>query len=425
MIKIDNINLAIIGLGYVGLPLAIEFGKQRNVIGYDTKNIRVSELNKQVDSNLEISQSEFFEASKLVFTNEINDITECNCFIITVPTPLKEGKKPNLNILKDATKAIAKIIKKNNIVIYESTVYPGVTEEICVPILEKESGLIFNIDFFIGYSPERVNPGDKMRSVSDIVKVTSGSTPSIAKIIDELYSSIVTAGTYMAPSIKVAEAAKVIENTQRAVNIALINELAIIFNELEIDTEEVLLAAGSKWNFLNFRPGLVGGHCIGVDPCYLSHKAEAVGISPEIILASNNTNDNMSNHVVQKIINETAYRNIKIEEADILVMGFTFKENCPDIRNTKVNDIFIKLNKLCNSVDVYDPWVDSQEALNSYNLSLIDKPIKAKYCVILIAVAHDCFKEIGLEGMQKFVKRNYFIYDLKYILPKNNSVIRL
>jgi len=423
--NIEDIKLGIIGLGYVGLPLAIEFGKSRDVIGFDINSKRISDLKQKLDLTLEIDESEFSSAEKLIFTSEIDDLKDCNCFIITVPTPVTKDKKPDLSLIIKASEMVGKIIKSNDIVIYESTVYPGVCEEICVPILEKISSLKFNIDFFLGYSPERINPGDKLHRVSDIVKVTSGSNTEIALKIDALYSSIITAGTYMASSIKVAEAAKVIENTQRDINIALINELAVIFNELDIDTEEVLLAAGSKWNFLNFRPGLVGGHCIGVDPYYLTHKAESVGLSPEIILAGRKINDNMSNYIVKTILKETISRDINSKEAKILLMGLTFKENCPDVRNTKVFDIYKELKDCFKHVDVFDPWVDKDEALVEYNISLITEPCKNDYDVILIAVAHDIFKDMGLHGIKEFVKSNYFIYDLKYILPRDNSVIRL
>tara|TARA_B100000780_G_scaffold261631_1_gene214178 strand:- start:6334 stop:7608 length:1275 start_codon:yes stop_codon:yes gene_type:complete len=423
--KINDIKLAIIGLGYVGLPLAIEFGKHRNVFGFDINEKRIQELKNKKDSTLEVTDAEFEESKGTLFTNDLNNLKSCNCFIVTVPTPVTKDKKPNLDPVINATKMIAQILKTNDIVIYESTVYPGVTEEICVPILEKETNLKFNIDFFLGYSPERINPGDKLHKVTDIIKVTSGSTPQIAELIDNLYSSIITAGTFMASSIKVAEAAKVIENTQRDINIALINELAIIFNELNIDTEEVLLAAGSKWNFLNFRPGLVGGHCIGVDPYYLTYKAESVGLSPEIILAGRKINDNMSNYVVKNIFKELSKRNIVAKKANVLIMGLTFKENCPDIRNTKISNIYNELKDSFSSIDVYDPWVDKKEALDVYDITLINEPKDNSYDVVLIAVAHDIFKDIGFNGIQNFTKSNYFIYDLKYILPKHDSIIRL
>ena len=423
--NIEQIKLGIIGLGYVGLPLAIEFGKHRDVIGFDINLERIENLKNRFDSTLEISELDFLEASKLSFTNDIDDLKACNCFIITVPTPVTSDKKPDLSLVVKASEMVGKIIKNNDLVIYESTVYPGVCEEVCVPILEKTSSLSLNKDFFLGYSPERINPGDKLHKVSDIIKVTSGSNPEIAEMVDKLYSSIITAGTYKATSIKVAEAAKVIENTQRDINIALINELSIIFNALEIDTEDVLLAAGSKWNFLNFRPGLVGGHCIGVDPYYLTHKAKSAGIDPEIILAGRKINDNMSLYVAKNILKEAIKRNIDVKDAKILIMGLTFKENCPDIRNTKVIDIYNELKDIFKSIDIFDPWADGNEVQETYDVNILNEPHENNYDVILLSVAHDIFKEAGLNGIKKYTKSNHFIYDLKYVLPKDESIIRL
>ena len=371
-------KIAILGLGYVGLPLAVEFAKKRDVVGFDLNQNRINSLNNGYDKNLETTKKELKASKNLVFTNKIIDTRDCKIFIVTVPTPLNNNKKPDLKMLKNVSKSLGKIIKKNDIIIYESTVYPGVTEEICAPILEKNSGLKFNKDFFCGYSPERINPGDKKHRLPSIKKVTSGSNPKIATIVDELYREIIIAGTHKALSIKVAEAAKIIENTQRDVNIALINELSIIFNKLEIDTKSVLDAAGTKWNFLPFKPGLVGGHCIGVDPYYLAHKALKIGHRPEMILAGRKINDNMSFYVVKKVKEKMSIKKINFTGANVLIMGLTFKENCPDIRNTKIFDIINKFKKSKMNVDVYDPWANKNEVLREYNLKLINKPIKAK-----------------------------------------------
>ena len=412
-------KIAIIGLGYVGLPLAVEFGKNIKTIGFDINQSRIDQLKSGRDLTLEVESNDLNQAFHLSFTSDSQDIKECNIYIITVPTPINELKQPNLEPLVKSSETIAKLLKDGDIVIYESTVYPGATEEICVPILEKNSGLRFNQDFYCGYSPERINPGDKEHRVTSIKKVTSGSTPEIAKEIDTLYQSIITAGTYQASSIKVAEAAKVIENTQRDVNIALINELALIFNRLEIDTEEVLLAAGTKWNFLPFRPGLVGGHCIGVDPYYLTHKAIEVGYNPEMILAGRRINDNMGSCVVNQVLDLMKAKHILIDGANILIMGLTFKENCPDIRNTRVVDMITAFTKYNCNIDVYDPWVDRFEAMQEYGISLINKPQEGNYNAIILAVAHNQFKALGVEKIRKYGKDNHVLYDIKYIFSSS------
>ena len=418
-------TIGVVGLGYVGLPLAVEFGRKRHVIGFDTNDVRIEELSKGLDRTLETTDKELNDAVYLRYTNKLEDLSDCNIYIITVPTPIDHDKKPDLAPLVKASKAIGSILKIGDIVIYESTVYPGATEEICVPILEEQSGLIFNNDFFCGYSPERINPGDKDHRITTIKKVTSGSTPEIANKIDKLYQEIITEGTYMAKSIKVAEAAKVIENTQRDVNIALINELSLIFNELDIDTESVLEAAGTKWNFLPFRPGLVGGHCIGVDPYYLTHKALEVGYNPEIILAGRRINDNMSFFIADQISKLMTKKDISINGANILMMGLAFKENCPDIRNTKVVDLIKELINYNCSVDVYDPWVDKFEAMNEYNIELINNPSKGKYDAIVLAVAHDRFKDYSPNEIKDFGKDNHVIYDIKYLLSADHVDGRL
>ena len=417
--------IAVVGLGYVGLPLAVEFGRNRNVIGFDINESRIKELKKGVDKTLEITDEELKDSTHLSFSNNLEDLKKCNIFIITVPTPINKNKEPDLFPLKEASNAIGSILKKGDIVIYESTVYPGATEEVCVPILQKKSGLIFNKEFYCGYSPERINPGDKEHRITTIKKVTSGSTPEIAKRVDELYQEIITEGTFMASSIKVAEAAKVIENTQRDVNIALINELSLIFNELNIDTKSVLEAAGTKWNFLPFRPGLVGGHCIGVDPYYLTHKALEVGYKPEMILAGRKINDNMSIFVADQVSKLMSKKGINIEGANILVMGLSFKENCPDIRNTKVVDLIDEFKSFKCRIDVYDPWVDKDEALNEYNMKLIEYPEKDKYDAIVLAVAHDQFQDFSYKEIMDFGKDKHVIYDIKYLLNINEVDGRL
>ena len=418
-------NIAVLGLGYVGLPLAVEFGKIFNTVGFDINESRIKELLTGNDSTLEVEPHELKKLTKLSYTSDINDIQHCNIFIVTVPTPIDEDNKPNLIPLIKATEAIGKILKKDDIVIYESTVFPGATEEICVPILENFSGLNFNQDFYCGYSPERINPGDKEHRLISIKKVTSGSTPEIAIIVDNLYSKIIVAGTYMAENIKVAEAAKVIENTQRDLNIALINELSHIFNKLNIDTEAVLKAAATKWNFLSFKPGLVGGHCIGVDPYYFTSKAIEVGYMPEVILSGRRLNDNMGFFVVDQVVNIMTKKNIKLVDSNILIMGLTFKENCPDLRNTRVIDIVENFNQLDCNVDVYDPRANKAEAKSIYNIALINKPVKNRYDSIIIAVAHDEFKQFPIEKIRSFGKDTHVIYDIKYIFNKDQVDGRL
>ena len=418
-------KIGIIGLGYVGLPLAVEFGKKRPVMGFDISQRRVEELKAGNDSTHEVSREELLAAKHLSFTTDIGDINDCNCYIVTVPTPIDEYNRPNLKPLIRASETVGKVLKKGDIVIYESTVYPGCTEEDCVPVLEKQSGLKFNEDFFCGYSPERINPGDKEHRVTSIKKVTSGSTPETADFIDALYNEIVEVGTHKAESIKVAEAAKVIENTQRDLNIALINELAVIFNKLDIDTEAVLKAAGSKWNFLPFRPGLVGGHCIGIDPYYLTHKAQAIGYHPEIILAGRRLNDSMGTHVVTQLIKAMTKKRIQVDGARVLVMGLTFKENCPDVRNTRVIDIVTELEDYNCAVDVYDPWVASEEVESEYGIMPIAEPSADSYDAIILAVAHRQFRDMGYETIRTLGKRSVIIYDLKYVLSVHESDIRL
>jgi UDP-N-acetyl-D-galactosamine dehydrogenase len=421
----QEINLGIVGLGYVGLPLAVEFAKIRSVMGFDIKSSRIDELRLGIDKTLEVEPQEFEDAKYIQFTANIDDLKDCNCFIITVPTPITADKKPDLTPLLAASKTIGSILKKGDIVIYESTVYPGATEDECVPVLENESGLLFNSDFFVGYSPERINPGDRDHRLPSIIKITSGSTPSIAKTIDELYKSIIKAGTHKASSIKVAEAAKVIENTQRDLNIALINEFALIFNMLNIDTEEVLLASGTKWNFLPFRPGLVGGHCIGVDPYYLTHKAQSIGYEPEIILSGRNLNDSMSFYIINNLFDEMHNRNLEIKSSNILVMGLSFKENCPDFRNSKIIDLISGLSAKGVIVDCYDPWVNKSQAKDELSIELIDFPKKNKYSAIIIAVAHLEFLEMSPDDIRSLGNEKAIIYDLKYVLPQSSSDLRL
>ena len=424
-LNVADLSLAVIGLGYVGLPLAIEFGKKRSVVGFDINQVRVDEIKSGQDHTLEASPAELSEATHLSFTTNLEDLRACNCFIVTVPTPINEHKQPDLAPLIKASETIGKVLKVGDLVIYESTVYPGATEEDCVPVLEKHSGLKFNQDFFAGYSPERINPGDKEHRVTSIKKVTSGSTPEIADLVDALYNEIITAGTHKAPSIKVAEAAKVIENTQRDINIALINELALIFNRMGIDTEAVLQAAGSKWNFLPFRPGLVGGHCIGVDPYYLTHKAQAVGYHPEIILAGRRLNDNMGAYIANQLIKAMIKRHIQIKGARVLVMGLTFKENCPDLRNTRVVDIVTELQDYNCTVDVYDPWVSVAEAEDEYGITPTRQPTLGTYDGIVLAVAHRQFKAMGVEAVRALGTQNHILYDLKYLFPADATDIRL
>ena len=420
-----NKKIAIIGLGYVGLPLAVEFGKKRKVIGFDINKDRIVELKKNNDSTLEITQQEFKDSIHLSFTTNLNDLKNCNIFIVTVPTPIDKHKRPDLTALEKSSETVGAVLKKGDIVIYESTVYPGATEEVCVPILEKQSGLIFNKDFYCGYSPERINPGDKKHRIVNIKKVTAGSTPEIATEVDELYKEIIVAGTHKANSIKVAEAAKVIENTQRDLNIALINELALIFKKLDIETEEVLEAAGTKWNFLPFRPGLVGGHCIGVDPYYLTHKANEVGYYPEMILAGRRLNDKMGSYVADQVSKLMTKKHIHIADANILIMGLTFKENCPDLRNSRVVDLVEEFKSFNCNVDVYDPWIDKKQADHECNIQAIDKPIKAKYDAIIIAVAHDEFKLLTEKQIRSYGKSNHILYDIKYLLKASETDGRL
>ena len=420
-----NKKIALIGLGYVGLPLAVEFGKKREVVGYDINRNRINELKKFIDRTLEVSEKELKDAVNLSFSNSIEDIKDCTIFIVTVPTPIDKNKKPNLLPLKESSELVGSILKKKDIVIYESTVYPGATEEVCVPILQRQSDLTFNKDFYCGYSPERINPGDKEHRLVSIKKVTAGSTPEIATEVDELYKEVIRAGTHKAASIKVAEAAKVIENTQRDVNIALINELAIIFNKLNIDTESVLEAAGTKWNFLPFKPGLVGGHCIGVDPYYLTHKAIEVGYSPEIILAGRNLNDNMGSYVAGRVSKLMTKKRIHIIDANILIMGLTFKENCPDLRNTRVVDLVEEFKGLNCNVDVYDPWANKSEADYEYDIKLVDLPIKGKYDAILLAVAHNEFKALSLKEINAYGKNNHVLFDIKYLFKIHETDGRL
>lgn len=424
-LSLKTTKLAVIGLGYVGLPLAVEFGKHRSVVGFDIHDDRIKELKNGIDCTLEVDEEELKSSQKLVFSSNIEDIAECNVYIVTVPTPIDDQNRPDLNPLLKASNTIGKVLKKGDVVIYESTVYPGATEEDCVPVLEKESKLKFNIDFYAGYSPERINPGDKEHRLINITKVTSGSTPEVADFVDSLYASIIEAGTHKAQSIKVAEAAKVIENTQRDLNIALINELALIFNKMEIDTESVLKAAGTKWNFLPFRPGLVGGHCIGVDPYYLTHKAEAIGYSPKIILAGRRQNDSMGAYVAEQLIKVILENEIELTDAKVLVMGLTFKENCPDLRNTRVVDVINELNESGLNVDVWDPWVNIEEAQNEYGISPIDSPEVGIYDGIILAVAHEEFVKMGEDGIRKFGANKHILYDLKYILSAEQSDLRL
>jgi UDP-N-acetyl-D-galactosamine dehydrogenase len=423
--NLNKIELGIIGLGYVGLPLAVEFGKKRSVVGFDVNLKRIEELSLGLDATLEVDVAGLSQASKLTFTTNLDDLRTCNCYIVTVPTPIDKHNRPDLTPLIKASQTIGQVLKTGDIVIYESTVYPGCTEEDCVPILEKISGLQFNKDFFVGYSPERINPGDKDHRVTNIRKVTSGSTPDIANLIDALYNEIIVVGTHKAPSIRVAEAAKVIENTQRDLNIALINELALIFNKMDIDTEAVLQAAGSKWNFLPFRPGLVGGHCIGVDPYYLTHKAQSIGYHPELILAGRRLNDGMGAYVASQLVKAMTKKCIQVKDARVLIMGLAFKENCPDVRNTKVVDIYNELLDYNCQVDIYDPWINSEEALNEYGLQILPELLGQKYDGIILAVAHNQFKEMGNKKIRSLGQSNHVLYDLKYIFNAEQSDMRL
>ncbi len=417
MLNLRNCRIGVLGLGYVGLPLAVEFGKRYETLGFDVNPRRVAQLRAGRDTTLEVARAELKSARHLEFTTELKRLTSCRVFIVTVPTPIDSYKRPDLGPLERASHSVGQVLRKRAVVVYESTVYPGCTEEVCVPILERESGLRFNRDFFVGYSPERINPGDKEHRLATIRKVTSGSTPAAADFVDRLYGSIVTAGTHRASSIRVAEAAKVIENTQRDVNIALINELALIFNRLGIDTEEVLAAAASKWNFLPFKPGLVGGHCIGVDPYYLTHKAQEIGYHPEMILAGRRLNDNMALYVAARITQLMTARRIHVKGARVLMLGITFKENCPDIRNSKVVDVVRELEKHGAQVDVYDPWADAAQCRHEYRLKLTRTLRPGSYDAVVVAVAHRQFRELGPRRVRRLGRRRHVLYDIKHVFP--------
>ena len=425
MFDLKDARIGIIGLGYVGLPLAVELGKHYPTKGLDISAARVAELQAGKDSTLEVDEDELKQATRLSYTSNPDDLADCNVYIVTVPTPIDSAKRPDLSPLEGASRTLGKLLGKGDVVIFESTVYPGATEEVCVPIMEAGSGLVFNQDFFAGYSPERINPGDKEHRVTTILKVTSGSTPQVADFVDDLYASIITAGTHKASSIKVAEAAKVIENTQRDVNIALINELALIFHRLGIDTLEVLEAAGTKWNFLPFRPGLVGGHCIGVDPYYLTHKAQEIGYQPEMILAGRRINDGMGSHVVERVVKHMTRQKIHVVDANILVLGFTFKENCPDLRNTRVIDMIEELDSYHANVDVYDPWVNPGELEEEYGIRPITELEKGKYDAIILAVAHDQFKAMSADEIRALGKSDCVLFDVKHVLPAEQVDDRL
>lgn len=418
-------KVCVIGLGYVGLPLAVEFGKKIDTIGFDINAARVADLNNLVDHTLELNADELKAATHLSYTTSEDAIKGCDVYIVTVPTPINDSKQPDLTPLEKASALLGRVIAKNAIVVFESTVFPGCTEEVCVPIIEKNSGLVFNKDFYAGYSPERINPGDKEHRVHNIIKITSGSTPEVADFVDALYRRIVVVGTHKASSIKVAEAAKVIENTQRDINIALINELALIFKRLNIDTLEVLEAAGTKWNFLPFRPGLVGGHCISVDPYYLTHKAQQVGYNPEVILAGRRINDGMGTFVAESVVKMMTQRKCHVVDSNILIMGLTFKENCPDLRNTRVIDIINELKNYNANVHVFDPWADHAEAQHEYGLELIKQPNPASYDAIILCVGHDHFRTMGVDAIRQLGKANHVLFDVKNILPKDAVDARL
>jgi UDP-N-acetyl-D-galactosamine dehydrogenase len=418
-------NIAVIGLGYVGLPLAVEFGKSRPVIGFDINAGRIDALRAGHDATLEVSKDELVTADQLTFTSDPADLAAASIYIVTVPTPIDAHKRPDLTPLLKASELIGGVLKRGDIVIFESTVYPGATEEDCVPVLERVSGLTFNVDFFAGYSPERINPGDKQHRLTDILKVTSGSTPEIAEAVDQLYAGIITAGTYKAESIRVAEAAKVIENTQRDLNIALVNELAIIFNKMGIDTEAVLKAAGTKWNFLPFRPGLVGGHCIGVDPYYLTHKAEAMGYHPQVILAGRRINDGMGAYVASLLVKAMLNRRVHVDGARVLILGLTFKENCPDLRNTRVVDVVKELRDYGVHVDVHDPWVDAEDVKQEYGLALVTTPEPEAYDGVILAVAHESFREAGAAALRGYGRPGHVFCDLKSVFARDESDLRL
>ncbi|WP_202904036.1 MULTISPECIES: Vi polysaccharide biosynthesis UDP-N-acetylglucosamine C-6 dehydrogenase TviB [Pseudoalteromonas] len=422
---LSKVKIGVIGLGYVGLPLAVEFGKKYPTLGFDINQNRIQELENGHDSTLEVSDTELANTSQLTYSSVKQDLAECNIYIVTVPTPIDETNAPDLNPLRKASTLLGEFVKKGDIVIYESTVYPGATEEVCLPIIEKVSGLKFNQDFYAGYSPERINPGDKVNTLTKIMKITSGSTPEIGKFIDSLYGSIISAGTYLASSLKVAEAAKVIENTQRDLNIAIINEFAKIFNRLGIDTEEVLNAAGTKWNFLKFKPGLVGGHCISVDPYYLTHKAQEVGYRPEVILAGRRINDGMGEYVATQLVKKLASKKIHIDEAKVLILGFTFKGDCPDVRNTKIIDVVNELRDFNMCVDVYDGWANPEEVKHEYGIELVTVLEEGKYDGVVLAVDHSELKEMGEAKLRSFGKENHVLYDVKHVLKPNEADIRL
>jgi len=425
LMSLQQVRLGIIGLGYVGLPLAAEFGKYRPVVGFDIDSRRIEELRSGVDQTLEVSSDELAAAKQLTFSADPEDLRDCNVYIVTVPTPINGQKQPDLTPLISASRTLGQVVEQGDIVIYESTVYPGATEEDCIPVIEQVSGLVFNRDFFAGYSPERINPGDKVHRVTTIKKVTSGSTPEVADLVDALYGEIITAGTHKASSIRVAEAAKVIENTQRDLNIALVNELAIIFNKLGIDTEEVLEAAGTKWNFLPFRPGLVGGHCIGIDPYYLTYKAQAAGYIPDVILAGRRINSNMGSYVADELVKAMLRKRIHVANSRILIMGLTFKENCPDLRNTRVVDIIHVLEGYGATVDVYDPWADADEAEAEYGIRPLSSPESDCYDAIMLTVAHREFQQLGAETVHAWGRKEHVLYDLKYVLPADQVDLRL
>jgi len=425
MFDIDKTRIGLVGLGYVGLPLAVEFGRQFDTIGFDVNLARVAELQAGRDSTLEVEPEALAQTARLSFTSDPEKLADCNVYIVTVPTPIDDYKRPDLTPLIAASRTIGDLIKKGDVVIYESTVYPGATEEVCVPVLERHSGLTYNQDFFAGYSPERINPGDKEHRVTTILKVTSGSTPEVAEFVDALYKQVITAGTHRASSIRVAEAAKVIENTQRDVNIALINELALIFNRLGIDTLEVLEAAGTKWNFLPFRPGLVGGHCIGVDPYYLTHKAQEIGYHPEVILAGRRINDGMGAYVAERVVKIMTQRRIHVADANVLIMGLTFKEDCPDLRNTRVIDIIKEFQGYHPQVDVYDPWVNKEEAEHEYGITPLAELEPGKYDAIILAVGHQQFKAMGIERIRALGRPQVIVFDVKYLFPADRVDARL
>jgi UDP-N-acetyl-D-galactosamine dehydrogenase len=421
----DKPTIAVIGLGYVGLPLAVEFGKHFETVGFDINAKRIEDLKRGFDATLEVDEAELKSSSNLHFSCEIEDLRSANFYIVTVPTPVDDHKQPDLTPLIRASTMLGKVVTNGDVIVYESTVYPGATEEDCIPLVEEHSGMKFNVDFFAGYSPERINPGDKEHRLTTIKKITSGSNPEVAEYVDRVYRTIVTAGTHKASSIRVAEAAKVIENTQRDLNIALVNELALIFNKMGIDTLDVLEAAGTKWNFLPFRPGLVGGHCIGVDPYYLTHKAQEIGYLPEVILAGRRINDSMGQYVVSQVVKKMLRKRIHIEDANVLILGLTFKENCPDIRNTRVVDLVHEFQDFGANVDVYDPWVDAAESHHEYGITPVTSPANGKYDAIVLAVAHKQFRELGIDQIRRFGRRDCIIYDIKSILPKDQIDGRL